>query len=622
MEVDADSFPHHLLGILIAISEADFVSFDLELSGIPSRMPGKPRSNKRQTLEDRYLEAKAGAEKYQILQVGITCARFDYIANKYVLRPYNINISPLVDERLDLERDVSLQTGAIKFLLQNNFRMDLPFTNGVQYLSRDEAARVKQHQYARFEKKNDTPDLQLKDTDVESLDFVQRARDAISAWKESKEPALYITTHTGFPISERPALPVISRFEKRLVHQLVRAEFADLVTIGRNECIKIMPYDAVREADNTHRLKQRVKEQITRQTGFRWIIEAMAMSQGSIHPIDPIYFARTSTGEVIAANLNAIKDRFDRAVMRLKDRKTGVLVGHNMFTDIVYLYRTFIGELPPTLDEFSDAVHSIFPRIADTKYLATYNTGDLNASPTLQEIAEGLQSQQLPDIVTHADHSKYHDTTAFHEAGYDSLLTATILLRLSARISAETTPVTTLLAGEQDSDTDSKLSFKTATEDTVPPPALIDGREHVSAPVSLPPVVNSCSVAEPGKKRKNKKKRKSQPQPTSNSPPTTTSSDSRFGSRNLFDALEESIQSSSDIPSISHDDAQVDGTADWRNQSPERYDKDWAPLPKIERKPMELIPSFDDDSQFWNKFGNRLRIFGTEEKVLHIAEWE
>lgn len=393
MDVDAVSYPHHLLGMLIAISEADFVSFDLELSGIPNRMPGKPRSQKRQTLDDRYLEAKAGAERYQILQVGFTCARFDYLTNKYVLRPYNVNISPIIDERLDIEREVTFQTGAVQFLLKNGFQFDLPFSQGVQYLSRDEAKLAKQMAYDRFDKKNVVEDLQLKETDVDSLDFVRRVREAILKWRASGNLSLRITTHTG--LAEQPKLAVISRFEKRLVHQLVRAEFPDLVSISKPECIQIIDYDANREADNTRRLKNRVKEQIVTQTGFRWIVEALA--GGNIDPIDPIYFARDPRGMVIAADLNNIRDRYSRAAMRLKHQQA-VLVGHNMFTDLVYLYRTFIGELPETLQEFRVAIHELFPRIVDTKYLATYNGGDLNASPTLQEIAEGLETQELPGI--------------------------------------------------------------------------------------------------------------------------------------------------------------------------------------------------------------------------------
>ena len=395
MDVDAISFPHHLLGILIAISEADFVSFDLEYSGIPNRMPGRiaRQDPGRATLQDRYAETKAGAERYTILQIGITCARFDYIANRYVLRPYNINLTPLLDERLDFERDVTFQTGAATFLMNNGFQMELPWTRGVPYLSREEAAWAKQHAYDRADKKNVVADLQLKEEDVDSLDFVRRVREEITKFKSSNSRSLEITTHTG--MKEQPSPLAISRFEKRLVHQLVRAEFPDFVSISKNDCIIIKEYDAIREADNTAKQKRWARERIAKSTGFRWVFEALA--HGDIDAIDPFYFAHSPNGSVIAADIDNIRARFDRAAQRLKDRQP-VLVGHNMFTDLVYLYQCFVGKLPDTLQEFCVAIHDLFPKIVDTKYLATFTGGDLNVSPTLQEIAERLEKQKLPDI--------------------------------------------------------------------------------------------------------------------------------------------------------------------------------------------------------------------------------
>lgn len=222
MDVDAYSYPHQLLGILIAIAEADFVSFDLELTGIPSRLPGKepwkPRPNgERKTLEDRYQETKEAADRYKILQVGLTCAHFDYVTNKYVLRPYNIALSPLLNEdfKLDIEREIHLQSGAATFLLKHGFDFGASLADGVQYLSREDAAGIQQRLNERLEKKPDTPDLQLKDTDVQSLDFVKRVREAIVAWKETGSDMLEVTTHTGF--SKPPPEQVITRFEKRLV---------------------------------------------------------------------------------------------------------------------------------------------------------------------------------------------------------------------------------------------------------------------------------------------------------------------------------------------------------------------------------------------------------------------
>ncbi|KAF1961827.1 CAF1-domain-containing protein [Byssothecium circinans] len=617
MDVTAATYPHQLLGLLINISEADFVSFDLELTGIPSHLPKKepwkPRSG-RKSLQDRYAETKEAADRYHILQVGITCGRFDYLANRYVLRPYNITLSPLLDERLDIEREVCIQTGAITFLLSNGFDLAAPFAKGVQYLSREEAQQARQMAYDRFDKKNPVEDVLLKVEEKDSIDFVKRAREAIVDWKNSRTSAitLEITTHTGLP--DQPVVPVISRFEKRLVHQLVRAEFPDLVSIGRNECIRIVPFDPVREADNTRRLKLRVRESIARQTGFRWIFEALAM--GDISETDPFHYNIGVSGSIIAANHHDVKDRFDRTHERLKTHQP-VLVGHNMFTDLVYLYRSFVGELPDTLDEFCKVLHDEFPRIIDTKWLATHAGGDLNLSPTLQEIAEGLEDQPLPDIVTHRDHPKYHETQAFHEAGYDSLLTATIMLRLSAKIDAERKEKNK----DPLSDNSSELSFKSAVEEQ--DPNIIDGREKITKPVPLPPTDNPQAVFEEATSKKKKRRGKKGKSNLSNS----LSSAGRFQTKNMFDNLREPspdavTDENASVPTngiLINTDAGSSPTA-WQD---ERYSPDkskWVPIEQAPRKPMELIPAFD--SEFWDEFGNTLRVFGTQESVLKIADWK
>lgn len=611
MEVDAASFPHHLLGLFINISEADFVSFDLELSGIPSRLPNRqPRpGGGKFTLEERYAETREGANRYQILQVGITCARFDYIANKYVLRPYNINISPLLDEKVDFEREVSLQSGAITFLLGCGFDMAKPFTQGVQYLSRQEAAQIKQATKDRLANKNPPADLQLKKEDVESLGFMRRVRQAITEWKATNTESMTITTHTG--MKSPPRFMAISRFEKRLVHQLVRAEFPELVSVGRADCIRIIYHDPVREAANNERIMDRVNEQIARQTGFCWVFEALA--RGDVSKANTMYLSRSLGGAMTADTHNA-RDRYDRAVDRLKTRQP-VLVGHNMFTDIVYLYRTFVGELPETLQGFQDAIHELFPKIVDTKYLATHAEGDLNASPTLQEIAEGLSDQPLPTIVTDADHSKYQEKVAFHEAGYDSLLTATIMIRLAAK-----------LGSQREKPTIQQVA--TSPKNGALQDFIRDGREKVQQPVPIPPVESEPQLSGRQNRRQKKKSKK----------PTCKETQARHAaSKNIFDTLremrlnpEEAAGSSSSITSEPVMDFDTVESSTWDEQPTAKpgswaddvYVQDktgWVPIEKSERKAMELMPAFDND--FWGEFGNTLRVFGTQEGVFKIEEW-
>ncbi|CAO2651390.1 Nn.00g039600.m01.CDS01 [Neocucurbitaria sp. VM-36] len=624
MEVDAASFPHHLLGLIINISEADFVSFDLELSGIPSRLPNKPpRGPGRFSLEERYAETKAGADRYQILQVGLTCARFDYIANKYVLRPYNINISPLLEERLDIEREFSFQSGACTFLLNNGFDLGAPFASGVQYLSREEAKRAKQMAWDRLEKKNPIEDLQLKAEDVESLDFLRRVREAITKWRTSTSSSLEVTTHSGLEV--QPLVSTISRFEKRLVHQLVRAEFPDLVSIGRADCIRIIQFDPVREADNVRRIKSRVKEQIVRQTGFRWIFEALAQD-GNFERSDPLYVARSNTGMVMTSDTYAIRDGYDRAVERLKTKRP-VLVGHNMFTDIVYLYRTFVGELPETLQGFQDAIHELFPKIVDTKYLATHAEGDLNASPTLEEIAKGLSKQSLPSIITHADHSKYQETEAFHEAGYDSLLTATIMLRLAGKLGAEREEQVSTSQPDAPTNKDNLKSAISVSEDMQD--FVRDGREKVKEPVPLPPAEQPCRQQPGSTKNESKRRGKGKKKGIK----SEKVANQRFQTKNIFDSLRElalnpetETASSSadedtkgDIQTSACDGSQVKPVQSWENEVFVQDTTGWVPIEQAQRQSMELIPAFD--SKFWHEFGNKLRVFGTQEAVLQVADW-
>ena len=139
MDINKSSFQSQLPVLLNAISTAHFVALDLELSGIhkqphranPTRLgaPGK------QTLQQRYTETKEAAERYQVLQIGITCVEQDHVKGtgsqsscsqpssghaclrdqgQYTVRPFNFNLSPLIAEKLDIERIFSFQSGGMK----------------------------------------------------------------------------------------------------------------------------------------------------------------------------------------------------------------------------------------------------------------------------------------------------------------------------------------------------------------------------------------------------------------------------------------------------------------------------------------------------------------------------
>ena len=80
MEVTDLNFRSQLLPILRAISNATFVAIDVEMSGISTRRYGvneRSHDTGKPNLQQQYEESKEAAERYQILQLGITCVEED-----------------------------------------------------------------------------------------------------------------------------------------------------------------------------------------------------------------------------------------------------------------------------------------------------------------------------------------------------------------------------------------------------------------------------------------------------------------------------------------------------------------------------------------------------------------
>lgn len=77
MEIDGHDFRYQLLHVLKHISNATFVSFDLEMSGINTRRGDRSHDVGKPTLQQQYEEMKEAAETFQVLQLGITCVEED-----------------------------------------------------------------------------------------------------------------------------------------------------------------------------------------------------------------------------------------------------------------------------------------------------------------------------------------------------------------------------------------------------------------------------------------------------------------------------------------------------------------------------------------------------------------
>ncbi|KAA8907339.1 CAF1 family ribonuclease-domain-containing protein [Sphaerosporella brunnea] len=375
MEVTREDFEKNdgqmLKDIIQAIKEAQFVAIDLEFSGVP-RQANKPVGRKPNVAE-RYQLLKEGAERYQVLQLGICIVHFDAPTRTYVCRPYTLPVCPTTDSKWNMEREYTFQASAIKFLSDNNFNFNLLFRHGVPYLSHDEEKIVRAREKIALEGL-------MEDIHVEESQkaFLKEVVNELQAWIDDPNPEYDFVNITG-PGNE------INGYQKRLVHQVVRSKFPNLVSLSRNKFIQVIKKDENQEKLHLKEKKERSDEKIKRGIGLRYVIDAIRESKVPV-------------------------------------------VGHNLFGDLVHLYRTFVGKLPGSVEEFAAAIHGDFPVICDTKYIATCEGGITGMASSLQTLNDTLSALTYPSISLHIEHQLGSST--HHNAGFDSFNTAKVLLKL------------------------------------------------------------------------------------------------------------------------------------------------------------------------------------------------
>ncbi|GAQ38396.1 CAF1 family ribonuclease [Aspergillus niger] len=436
MDISAQTFFYHLPRVLDDLASCCFVSIDFEFSGIAKGLGPSPKS--RSTLQERYEEVKNSADQYQILQVGLTICHEDPETETYTLKPYNLYLSPIIDRKLDLDRNCSFQSSAVEFLLENKFSMEDLYKNGVTYLSRDEESRIMARVMQRNERTTARSSLDVADHEHESIAFLKDARRLVDDWLAlGKARENYLNIPPPRPING-PAPPNhpksmptdLNRFQKRLVHQLIEVEYPNLVTVSRPGFIQIIDYDEQREKAVRDQRVKWVQERIWKQTGFRWIAEALA--GGDLTNLEPFCFINLMSSS--KENPQSSLQDFSRRVKQRLQKNRPILVGHNLFTDLIYFCRCFFGPLPDRVEDFQAMAHKMFPVLMDTKYMATHNCGSINPRSSLQEINDSLAAQPTPVISIHPQFTKYNTRAIDHEAGFDSLLTAQVFIKLSAQL--------------------------------------------------------------------------------------------------------------------------------------------------------------------------------------------
>ena len=185
----------------------------------------------------------------------------------------------------------------------------------------------------------------------------------------------------------------LSDTQKRLIHQLIAAEYPTLKSRHYNQLIQVEKIEPKCDRNVLEEKAKAMETQIKKHVGCRWIIEALV--GGDLTDLEPQIFQPLMSKA--AEQKFTVTDLARQIKKRMKINRP-VLVGHNCFMDLVFLYSCFLGTLPDTVEEFQNLIHEALPIVIDTKYLATHDCGSANKHSSLEEVNRLLARISVPTI--------------------------------------------------------------------------------------------------------------------------------------------------------------------------------------------------------------------------------
>lgn len=198
-------------------------------------------------------------------------------------------------------------------------------------------------------------------------------------------------------------------------------------------------------------------------------------------------------------------------------------------------------------------------------------------------------------------HSKYDSQKLYHEAGYDSLLTAKVFIKLSAQLRNGGIPM-----DPQAKPFVPKQAFSSELSEII-----LDGSASCASSTS-----GGSSIEMATKTSRKSKDRPSQKPVNWQEPGEVTRIRSAFAHRTKFDLLTDLAEETEDLPETDMPASSNPLAGPGGELHLLAFEDEESISQKV--KDGELIPRFG--APFWKVYGNKLRVFGTEERVCILGK--
>ncbi|KAI8848274.1 ribonuclease H-like domain-containing protein [Chytridium lagenaria] len=328
-------------------------------------------------LEARYGRVRRSAQEFAVVQYGICTFTWDAKQGAYVAKPFNFPIFPSTGNSVfGLHRSFMTHPGAFEFLVKNEFDFNRWVKTGVPYLNRDDENAVR-HRIGKLSNHSEIP------IDDGNKEFLDAAMKEINDWlQNSPDKTISVSAHNSY--------------RRRLVHQEVKKRFNSyLRTEGKGLVVEVtkLSVEERNKGGDTEHLLDALDELI----GFRKVIDIISQAKKPV-------------------------------------------IGHNLYLDLCHTLEKFHQSLPPSILDFKDEAHKLFPTIYDTKFIAMGHARlrELIPISNLSDLFKQVSTSKnftKPSIVVHPDFTDYGDSSdKFHEAGYDAYATGVCFAKMLGEI--------------------------------------------------------------------------------------------------------------------------------------------------------------------------------------------
>lgn len=384
VEVVRSNFKEIFPQIEESVRQCDFIAVDTEFTGL--RISDQVKSSLFDDGAERYRKLRRTISQITVSQLGLSIFEKNSKEDKYEVKTFNFFLCPQsfgpVDDRF------FCQASSLEFLCKFNFDFNKFIYEGIPHLNEVQEQQIRDH----IASKAMFTGLERNLDERAILKICSR----VAEWLVGKEEESKLTL-------QKEDMEGIKMY---LLSMELRGRFPTIWTsINREEkCIEIERVDEERrqELEKMETEDQRLQEEklIENMLGFT---------------------------------------RVFRAVKHLKKP----LVGHNCMMDLMLIYDKFYRPLPASYKEFKLHFNAMFPRIFDTKHIASTLRREMEKTNLLQYTnlgdlytdLEGEKGRDLvihPPAIVHADgFDKYKSAQLPHEAGSDAFMCGFVFLRLA-----------------------------------------------------------------------------------------------------------------------------------------------------------------------------------------------